>query len=208
MVLYKVFYFRTLPIIGVIVSVALVPVMASSAHDGEEYDEWLKGSPGTGESFKVAAFIEIKNETIIAGQTAYSFKMEKSANPIITLHDLGDEGEYIIVMVQIGQIGLPEASRQAKISSFVFIGMACSVFGIVLCGIGFMKGRSPKDGMQTTPSTLPSNMGQSQQTPPQQFQQPQQQAPFPAPPPPPQQVQQPQQQVPYPAPSPPQAPQQ
>jgi len=121
-------------ILGALVGVALIPLFMDGA---EEYDEWAKSEPDSGETMTVGAFIKEKEE--ILDGAGYQYYLEGSDVPFLSSEDVGDEGDFIIVDIQIDAMGIPEARSQSSPWVFVGGGAGLAVIGIILVVVGGKK---------------------------------------------------------------------
>jgi len=114
-------------LLGAVLGVALVPL---TADDGEDYDAWLKEAPGPGESITVGAFIQ-KEEEIMPG-TMYQYHFEGSESPFLSGEDIGDEGDFVIVNIEINALGVPETKEKKSAWVTIVPGLGMIIVGVLL----------------------------------------------------------------------------
>ena len=114
-----------LVVAGLVLALALVPL---TTEDGEAYDSWIQGSPELGESMWVSGFIETEEEIPLFGESVYVYQLEGSEEGFLSTQDLGDEGGFIIVVLEVTEMGV-----EAKSAPSPWL-MAAPGLGLILTG--------------------------------------------------------------------------
>jgi len=129
-----------LVVVGLVLALALVPVITE---DGEAYDSWIQESPELGESMWVSGFIETEEEIPLFGESVYVYQLEGSEEGFLSTQDLGDEGSFIIVVLEVTEMGV-EARSAPSPWLMAAPGLGLILTGTVLALVGAKKaGRGP-----------------------------------------------------------------
>lgn len=122
---------------GLSVGALFLPAFVSSP---EEYDEWLQEPHEEDDTILVGGYVEeYSYANLGGGMEFYSYQLEGSDYPVITMDDMGEEGDYIIVEVGTDAEGAPARSRGLSrfmilFPTFVLIGL-----GVIFAFLGFRK---------------------------------------------------------------------
>ncbi len=131
-------------ILGAVASVALIS-QSFLFESGEDFDKWVEDEPGEGDSIQVGAFIEKREET----EGYFTYNIEGSDEQILSKDDIGEEGDFVTVEIQIDANGISNVSSQINTWFYIAPGLVFMLIGIILVRSGRKKvgGSTFKSGL-------------------------------------------------------------
>jgi len=123
-------------LIGFSISTLIVPSFVNSP---EEYEEWLQKPRSEGDSIWVGGYVTNYTSIEFGGQALYTYFLEGSSVPVYGTDDLGEEGDYIIINIEVDEHGAPTKSKGMEkfmifFPTFVLVGL-----GVLIAFLGFRK---------------------------------------------------------------------
>jgi hypothetical protein len=127
-------------IVGVILAVALIPLTTMSPKELEDEVEGKEMDELKGESWTVSGKIDEKAEIEepLTGQMVYAYKFEDSDVGFYSSEDIADEGEDVIVTIEITDMG-PEAQSTSSPAAYYLPGIIILIIGVILLFVGIKK---------------------------------------------------------------------
>ena len=133
-------------LMGAILGMMLIPL---TLNDGEDYDAWIKEGQETNSTIKIGAYVDSVEALEAGTMTVYTYFLAGSDVPVFSSADLGEEGTFVIVDIQIDELGIPNVVAKSSPIIYVVPGIL-----LILIGIGFaVKGSKrarPKFGALST----------------------------------------------------------
>jgi hypothetical protein len=127
-------------IVGIILAVALVPLTTMSPKDLEDEVEGKSMDELKGESWTVSGKIDEKQEVEepVTGQKVYAYTFEDSDVGFYSSEDIANEGDDVIVTIEIKDIG-PEATSTSSPAVYYLPGIIILIIGIIILIVGIKK---------------------------------------------------------------------
>ncbi len=125
-----------LMIVGLIISAAIIPAWV---HSPSEYEDWVQEEREEGDSIWVGGYISNFTSADILDLTLYTYYLEGSDVPLLSSGNLGEEGDYIIVKVEIDEIGIPGVSSRLKESVVLLFSAGLIGLGVLIAVAGYLK---------------------------------------------------------------------